>query len=242
VAPKAAAPAVTPAAAPAAPTAARVGKTTMLGVQAPKAPVKSADDSWDVAPTRIEEKPNAPAPVAPTPSMVGVSPPAPAVVTTQVTAPAAAPGLNASDVRLIVRTIVEEALLPLQRALVEAQQRITELERRPPPAAPTVVVAAAPAAVVAPHYASAMAAPAVAVAPARSLAPQFSTVPPAPLLDVKAIERDVQLDFKNPFDGARRRRRMAVFLVIALLAIFGGLFGLLADSYSPHHEAPSAPP
>jgi hypothetical protein len=147
-------------------------------------------------------------------------------------------------VRLIVRTLVEEALLPLQRALVEAQQRITELERRPPPAAPTVVVAAtpAPAAMVAPHYASAIAAPVVAVAPARSLAPQFSTVPPAPLLDVKAIERDVQLDFENPFDGARRRRRMAVFLVIALLAVFGGLFGLLADSYSPHHEAPAAPP
>jgi hypothetical protein len=218
-------------------------------VQAPKPPAAtSADDSWDVPPTRVEDRANVPAPVAPTPSMVGVSPAAPAVAATQHLAPAPAPGLTASDVRLIVRTLVEEALLPLQRALVEAQQRITELERRPPPAAPTVVVAAtpAPSPIVAPAYASAIAAPAaavaVAVAPARSLAPQFSTVPPAPLLDVKAIERDVQLDFKNPFDGARRRRRMAAFLVVALLAIFGGLFALLAESYAPHPDGSTTAP
>jgi hypothetical protein len=219
----------------------------MLGVQAPKPPAAtSADDSGDVSPTRVEDRANVPAPVAPTPSMVGVSPAAPAVATTQHLAPAPAPGLTASDVRLIVRTLVEEALLPLQRALVEAQQRITELERRPPPAAPTVVVAAtpAPSATAAPAYASAIAAPAAAVtvAPARSLAPQFSTVPPAPLLDVKAIERDVQLDFKNPFDGARRRRRMAAFLVVALLAIFGGLFALLAESYAPHPDGSTSAP
>ena len=67
-------------------------------------------------------------------------------------------------------------------------------------------------------------------------------MPPAPLLDVKAIERDVQLDFKNPFDGARRRRRMAVFLVIALLAIFGGLFALLAESYAPHPDGATTAP
>ena len=39
------------------------------------------------------------------------------------------------------------------------------------------------------------------------------TVPPAPLLDVKAIERDVPLDFDmRGFDGRRRRRRMVVLL------------------------------
>jgi hypothetical protein len=146
--------------------------------------------------------------------------------------PAPAPaGLNAADVRLIVRTIVEDALLPLQRALVEAQQRIADLERRPAPTAPTVILSAAPApAAVAPSaYTSAMAAP-VRMSPA-----QYSTMPPAPLLDVAAIERDIPLDFNNPFDGARRRRRMAWFVVLALLAIFGGLFALLADSYTPHH-------
>src|SRR5580704_12760101 len=44
--------------APAAP--ARAGKSTMLGVQAPKpgttGTAPTAEDSWDVAPTRIEER------------------------------------------------------------------------------------------------------------------------------------------------------------------------------------------
>jgi len=175
---------------------ARAGKSTMLGVQAPKAaPVahSTADDSWDVAPTHVEERAHQTAPAA-TPTPLAVTPvaPAPAPMT-----PAPAPaGLNAADVRLIVRTIVEDALLPLQRALVEAQQRIADLERRPAPTAPTVILSAAPApAAVAPSaYTSA-----------------------------------------TPFDGARRRRRMAWFVVLALLAIFGGLFALLADSYTPHH-------
>ena len=149
-------------------------------------------------------------------------------------APPAAAALTASDVRLIVRTIVEDALLPLQRALVEAQQRIAELERRPaavpPPPHPrrsSPPTPGAPPVAPAHAYTSAIAAPARA-------APVYSQ-PPAPLLDVAAIERDIPLDFTTPFDGQRRRRRMAIFVVFALIAIFGGLFALLADSYTPHH-------
>jgi hypothetical protein len=204
-------------------TPGRAGKSTMLGVQAPKpgAPVTAptADDSWDVAPTRVEERAQHHAPLAPTPAPAAVTPVAPPV------------GLNASDVRLIVRTVLEDALLPLQQALVEAQQRIADLERRPATAAPTMVLSATPAPLAAgpTAYTSAMA------APARAAMAQYSTAPPAPLLDVAAIERDIPLDFNNPFDGARRRRRMAWFVVVALLALFGGLFALLADSYTPHH-------
>jgi len=198
----------------------------MLGVQAPKGALPAtspADDSWDVAPTRVEERSQQPTPPAPTPVAAAVTPVAPPL------APSAPTGLTAADVRLIVGTLLEDALLPLQRALVEAQHRITDLERRPA-AAPTVVLSAtpAPAAVAPANYASAMAANVPAAIAKYSM-------PPAPLLDVAAIERDVPLDFNNPFDGARRRRRMAVFVVIALLAIFGGLFALLADSYTPHH-------
>ena len=260
--------------APAAPPA-RVGKTTMLGVQAPKGPPPpvvaappDADDSWDVAPTRIEERPAAaapaPSPAAPAVAQAAAPPPAAAAppaapaatpvvaspvaqAATPVAAPVAAhpapppaappaPALTASDVRLIVRTLLDDALLPLQRALVEAQQRIADLERRPAAVAhahapaPTVIVAPTPAPPLAavPAYTSAMA------APVRSIAPVYSQ-PPAPLLDVAAIERDIPLDFNNPFDGRRRRRRMAIFVVFALIAIFGGLFALLADSYTPHH-------
>jgi hypothetical protein len=94
----------------------------------------------------------------------------------------------------------------------------------------------APAATAPAAYTSAMAAPARTAPVQHSTVPlQYSTAPPAPLLDVAAIERDIPLDFNNPFDGARRRRRMAWFVVVALLAIFGGLFALLADSYTPHH-------
>jgi hypothetical protein len=160
---------------------------------------------------------------------------------TQHYVPPAQPALTAADVRLIVRTIVDDALLPLQRALVESQQRITELERRPAASA-NVIVAATPAPpvvaaaprIAAPSYTSAMAVPVHSIAP-RPHPSMIGTMPPAPLLDVDAIERDVPLDFNNPFDGRRRRKRMAVFLFFALLAIFGGLAYLVADSYTPHH-------
>jgi hypothetical protein len=228
----------------------------MLGVQAPKAPAAPAppaDDSWDVAPTRIEEKARPVAPLqATTPVAAAVTPVAPAAVAHVASPPAPAaiaspapaapsPGLNASDVRLIVRTLVDDALLPLQRALVEAQQRIAELERRPPPAAPataalTVMVSATPA----PPPAAPLqmvAAPrpytgAISIPP--RIPPTHYSMPPAPLLDVAAIERDIPLGIDVPFNGARRRRRLTIFVVLALLAIFGGLFALLANSYTPH--------
>ena len=38
--------------------------------------------------------------------------------------------MTAMDVRVLVRTLLEEAHTPLLRALLEAQQRISELERR----------------------------------------------------------------------------------------------------------------
>jgi hypothetical protein len=218
----------------------------MLGVQAPKVASQEpeADDSWDVAPTRVEERAQPAAPLAPTPAPAAVTPVVPPVASPAApTAPVAAPvaahwapsapsassGITAADVRLIVRTIVEDALLPLQRALVESQQRIADLERRPASAAATVVLSAtpSPAANAPATYTSAMAASVPAAIAKYSM-------PPAPLLDVAAIERDVPLDVNNPFNGARRRRRMAVFVAVVLLAIFGGLFALVAESYTPH--------
>jgi hypothetical protein len=219
----------------------------MLGVQAPKVASQEpeADDSWDVAPTRVGERAQPAAPLAPTPAPAAVTPVVPPVASpaAPVTAPVAAPvaaqwahsapsassGITSADVRLIVRTIVEDALLPLQRALVEAQQRIADLERRPASAAATVVLSAtpSPAAIAPATYTSAMAASVPAAIAKYSM-------PPAPLLDVAAIERDVPLDFNNPFDGARRRRRMAWSVALVLLAIFGGLFALVAQSYTPH--------
>ena len=123
---------------------------------------------------------------------------------------------------------MEEALLPLQRAIVESQQRIAELERRPASATSTVHVEATGSHAAVP-YASAMA------APARVTTAPLVMTPQAPLLDVRAIDRDIRIDFDNPFDGRRRRRRMGALMVVVLLALFGGLFALLAQSYTPHH-------
>jgi hypothetical protein len=238
----------------------------MLGVQAPKvtaplapsppsAPsVSSAqgpEDTWNDARTRVEERSvDVPFPSpGPPPVVVAVTPATPAA--RPVAAPVASgdvAALTAADVRLIVRTVVDDALLPLQRAVVESQQRIAELERRPVSATSTVRVDAirTPAAAAPAPYASAIAAPApyssaaapyasAIAAPARTFAAPPAAAPLAPLLDVQAIERDIPIDFDNPFDGRRRRRRMGALFIVALLTIFGGLFALLAESYTPHH-------
>jgi hypothetical protein len=145
--------------------------------------------------------------------------------------------LTSADVRLIVRTLLEEALDPLKHALAEAQQHIAQLERRPQ-AAPVVVAAVAPHPVVSaaqpapsapsPTYASAIAAPTGSVVPRPTL---------TPLLDLEAIERDVPIDMDmRSFDGGRRRRRMMWLFVFGLLVVFGGLFALLAESYTHAHN------
>jgi hypothetical protein len=152
--------------------------------------------------------------------------------------------LSPVDLRIIVREMNDQAIAPLQ-------MRIAELERRPrAPSAPAYVMQAAPAQAApvaaatpiaaavqaaAEPYASAMAAPA-AHAPVVAAAPRSLVVAPPPLLDVKAIERDGTIDIDiTGFDGGRRKRRMIILFVFALLLVFGGLFALLADSYTPHH-------
>jgi len=130
--------------------------------------------------------------------------------------------------------MIEQAIAPLQMRLAELERR-----SRAPSAADFAVTPAplqAQAAVVAPvahapatPYASAMAAPVAA-------APRSLIVAPPPLLDVKAIERDVSIDVDvGGFDGGKRKRRMMFLFFFAVLVLFGGLFALLADSYTPHH-------
>jgi hypothetical protein len=197
------------------------------------------------------------APVAAAPPPVR-TPQAPVAATTPVAPPAAtpvqpqaaAPALTAADVRLVVRTLLEDSIEPLRQALVDAQRRIAELERRPAAVAPTAVttavVAPAPAGVrapapaaAAPHapvatsapaaYASAIAAPAQ-----HSVAPR-PTLPP--LLDLEAINRDIPIDMDmRAFDGGRRKKQTIILFVVGLILVFGGLFALLAESYTHAHN------
>jgi len=57
------------------------------------------------------------------------------------------------------------------------------------------------------------------------------------VLDIAAIERDVPLDFDmKGFDGGKRKKRAVILFVLALVIVFGGLFAMLADSYSHAHN------
>ena len=56
-----------------------------------------------------------------------------------------------------------------------------------------------------------------------------------PMLDVKAIERDTSISVDSALDGSKRKRNLAIIVTILILAIFGGLFAMLAQSYAPHH-------
>jgi hypothetical protein len=223
----------------------------------PQAPVPRADDSWDVDPEHDATK-VAPPPSPPPPAVTPVMPPVVAPVTP------AQSTISAVDLRLIVREMIDQAIAPLQMRLAELERRPMAasspafvMQAAPAPAAvaparpvgaplapalvspaPSPVVAAAHAAPT--PYASAMAAP-VAQAPLASGAPAASAprsliVAPPPLLDVKAIEMDRSIDVDvRGFDGGRRKRRMILLFFFAVLILFGGMFALLADSYTPHH-------
>ncbi len=108
------------------------------------------------------------------------------------------------------------------------------LERRPAPAIapspPAHLASAAPVAAAppAPAYASRPVSLSPGIPVAVSLAPQ------APVLDVKAIERDVNIEVDGALDGRKRRRRLLLSFTFLLVAVFGGLFAALARSYQPH--------
>jgi hypothetical protein len=116
----------------------------------------------------------------------------------------------------------------LERRIVELERRTVELEHRPA----AVLPAPPPMGQPAPVRADVMGAvPAAAYAPVPvSRAP----MPLAPTLDVAQIERDVHVEIDSALDGGRRKRRLLILVVVVFLLVFGGLFGLLAQSYSHH--------
>jgi hypothetical protein len=140
-----------------------------------------------------------------------VPPPLPEAVA----APAAA---ARDDVRPFVRSMVEQALAPMDRRMREMQLRLEQLENRPVPA-PAVVAAPAPAAMYPRTYSN----------------PQINRTA-GPTLDIAAIERSVKLGPEmDQFNGRRRRVRLALAVAFACLVVFGGLFLALAESYTHTH-------
>jgi hypothetical protein len=130
-------------------------------------------------------------------------------------------------VQAIVRTAVAEAvgavLAETQRLIRQLERRIEELERRP---ATTTTGQGAPTA--------ASSTWAQAYAPSVAAQARMAEAP-APVLDLATIERTVQVDLDPALDGGRRRRRLFVVVTFFFIVLFGGLFAMLAQSYTPHH-------
>lgn len=204
----------------------RVAKSTMHGVPAPKSPsdgnlpphvlAPGEATSPGIAPVAAPAAiPDAP-PTGPLPAMPASAESQPSVVTA---AQSGAAPLTAADVRLIVRTLLDDALEPLRQGLADAQRRAAELERRLASPAP-VARAMAPA-----------------PPPTHAPAAVASYAAPAPPRDPIVVERDIAVDVDvRAFDGGRRRRRMIALFVVGLLVVFGGLFVLLAESYTHAHN------
>lgn len=224
---------VAAAVAPVAPVAAPVA------VSSPPPP----DDGWDEEPTRVEDD------ELPT-GMLQAAKALPAVSHHRAEPRAdlrdhQATPAPSQDPRPIVKAAVDEAVTPLLRMVLDLQRRIEQLEQRPAAAAAAAPPTAAPPKQVDP-WASAMArpvsspppampAPAPPPAPARAPVARSPWAlpegPTGPTLDVAQINRDVPLDFDMPFDGARRRRRMAIGCVMVFVLSLGGLLAILVSSY-----------
>jgi hypothetical protein len=150
---------------------------------------------------------------------------------------AIAPRESREEVHALIRATVAEGVASVlgetQRLMRQLERRIDELERRP------VTAVAAAAALTPAHEAAA-----AAFAAPRAQAPHYalaavpavvSAAPRPPVLDIAAIERTVHIDVDSAFDGGRRKRRILVLVTFFFLALFGALFALLAQSYSPHN-------
>jgi hypothetical protein len=123
------------------------------------------------------------------------------------------PDDGAEDVEGRIRAAVDAAVRPLRQSMVDMQRQLEEAQR---------ILREREAA------AAELAIRAVAAKPLPVL-PR-----PPPDLDVAAIARDTSIAIDDAFDGRKRRRRMAFMLTLAILAIFGGLFAALAQSYLHH--------
>jgi hypothetical protein len=133
---------------------------------------------------------------------------------------------SSEKVQALVRTAVAEAvgavLTETKELIRQLERRIDQLEQRP--VASTAIVQASPSAASSPWAQS-----------QTSSVASYVPVARAPVLDIGAIERSVHVEVDPALDGQRRRRRLFVVVTLFFLVVFGGLFTLLAQSYTPHH-------
>lgn len=137
-----------------------------------------------------------------------------------------------AEVRAALSDVLDEALAPLHASLRELERRLDDVERRPlPSVAPTTRSDAQSAAVRARHdpFASV---PAPAMRAPRPSMPVSYAQPSQTHGSVGPQAPAASLDFDVPFDGAKRRRKLATTFAVMLVLIFGALFAALAFSYN----------
>jgi hypothetical protein len=143
--------------------------------------------------------------------------------------PRTPPTQSREEIQAMIRASVDSAVAAVlsetQRLVFGLERRIDELERRPAPAA---VAPAPPIAQLAQHAMQ----PVVRAPPIAMVSAIPMSVSQAPVLDVKAIERDVHIEIDSALDGRKRKRRLVIMVVVFILLVFGGMFGMLAQSYS----------
>jgi hypothetical protein len=146
--------------------------------------------------------------------------------------PRSPPAQSREEIQELVRAAVANGvaavLAETQRIVHGLERRIDELERRP------AAAVAPPPPAMAPHPRPGATAPFTAAAPASAIPVHYAPPSRAPVLDLATIERDVHIDVDSALDGGRRKRRLVVVVVLFILVIFGGLFAMLAQSYSHH--------
>lgn len=141
-----------------------------------------------------------------------------------------------NEARLMVRSALEEALAPLHYSIRDLERRLGDLERRPASAATPPTSAAAPG--VGPPQALYVN-PAAPAPEMRRMARSnpFAAAAPAEIaaapVVVPARQVSVPQDVVASFDGSRRRRRITIFFILALLLTIGALLAAMIGSRLP---------
>ncbi len=188
-------------------------------------PLPLVDDQWEGVLTRVESakgrsSPGALAvPTAPSGLAVGLVVPAVGAAPSAaapLAVPAATERAAPGEVAALVRAAVDEALAPFHSRLLEWERRLAGLESR----------------LATDSRAGHAALPMHGGARPENAFPRTGAPIDLPVYAHGNLTGAADL---GAFDGRRRRRRLVVGLALALVALFGGLFLLLAASYANTH-------
>jgi hypothetical protein len=129
------------------------------------------------------------------------------------------------DIQALIKAAVDEALAPVGDAFLRLERRVLEVERRS-----AITVGGSPA----PYVASAS--PLAPAASTQTVAPPIGAPAPRPVVYAPrpsdlVVDASPLAAYDNPFDGKRRRRRVAAIFIFLILVGLGTPLGILIASY-----------